>query len=77
MPWVQSMNTLGVIQAALVAGVEPACCYDADDNLPGALQWAATVAGDGPLVVAGSLYLVSDLLRLVRDAEHVNLQFWK
>ena len=29
-----------------------------------ALEWAAEISGGGPIVVAGSLYLVSDVLRL-------------
>ncbi|EKD16640.1 dihydrofolate synthetase Fol3 [Drepanopeziza brunnea f. sp. 'multigermtubi' MB_m1] len=75
MPWVQSARTPEISQAALDAGIDPGRCYDAGDNLPGALQWAATVAGDGPIVIAGSLYLVSDLLRLLRGAERVKSQF--
>ncbi|KAJ5051608.1 uncharacterized protein L3040_001383 [Drepanopeziza brunnea f. sp. 'multigermtubi'] len=75
MPWVQSAHTPEISQAALDAGIDPGRCYDAGDNLPGALQWAATVAGDGPIVIAGSLYLVSDLLRLLRGAERVKSQF--
>ncbi|KAL4978101.1 Mur ligase [Aspergillus desertorum] len=37
-------------------------------NIPGALDWACTRAEGGPLVIAGSLYLVSDVLRLLRAA---------
>ncbi|EFQ98842.1 folylpolyglutamate synthase [Nannizzia gypsea CBS 118893] len=33
-----------------------------------ALQWAHLIAADNPIVIAGSLYLVSDVLRLLRQA---------
>jgi hypothetical protein len=44
-----------------------------------ALMHAAEVAGGGPLVVAGSLYLVSDVLRGFRDwaDEHSTQKGWQ
>jgi folylpolyglutamate synthase/dihydropteroate synthase len=45
--------------------------YNAGSDVSGALRWAATVAAGGPIVIAGSLYLVSDVLRLLRDAERL------
>lgn len=74
MPWVQAMSPPDILTAASASGVESSQLYDAGDNLSGALRWAATVAGGGPIVVAGSLYLASDLLRLLRDAEHIKRQ---
>lgn len=42
--------------------------YNAGDDVPGALVRAVQMAGsDGPLVVAGSLYLVSHVLRYLKD----------
>lgn len=38
-----------------------------NDILAG-IDWASKVSQDGPLVIAGSLYLVSDVHRLLRDA---------
>lgn len=34
------------------------------------LKMASAAAGNGPLVICGSLYLVSDVMRLLRDAGH-------
>ncbi|PVH84354.1 FolC bifunctional protein [Cadophora sp. DSE1049] len=77
MPWVQAMPTHEIIDAAFERGVDSGRMYDAGDNLSGALRWAATVAGPGPVVVAGSLYLVSDLLRLLRNAKELEAQLTK
>lgn len=74
MPWVAGMSTTEILSAAVTAGVDPSQVYDAEEDLSGALRWAATVADGGPLVVAGSLYLVSDVLRLLRDAEQLKVQ---
>lgn len=71
MPWVQAMDTEDILHAASTAGVSPTCLHDSAADISGALRWAATVAQGGPIVVAGSLYLVSDVLRLLRDAEMV------
>lgn len=74
MPWVQAMPTHEIFKAAFERGVDSSRMYDAGDNLSGALRWAATVAGPGPVVIAGSLYLVSDLLRLLRNAKGIEAQ---
>ncbi|KAH7356631.1 Mur ligase [Rhexocercosporidium sp. MPI-PUGE-AT-0058] len=74
MPWVQAMPTHEIIEAVSKQGVDSARMYDAGEDLPAALRWAATVATAGPVIVAGSLYLVSDLLRLLRDADRVKAQ---
>ncbi|KUJ11997.1 FolC bifunctional protein [Mollisia scopiformis] len=70
MPWVQAMETHDIISAAAASGVDPTHLHGTGD-ISTALRWATTVAGDGPLVIAGSLYLVSDVLRLLREAEKV------
>lgn len=69
MPWVEAMAPEDILAAASTAGVETSQLHNAGDDLSDALRWAATVASGGPLVIAGSLYLVSDLLRMLRDAE--------
>lgn len=69
MPWVQAMAAPDILTAASAAGIRASQLYSAENDVSGALRWAATVAGGGPIVVAGSLYLVSDVLRLLRDAE--------
>jgi folylpolyglutamate synthase/dihydropteroate synthase len=66
MPWVQAAGTTRLsrhIQS--IRGVAAVKDFDAD--ILGALNWASTIADGGPLVIAGSLYLVSDVLRLLRD----------
>lgn len=69
MPWVKPMAAEKLVQA--VREIEPesgsievqAC----GSKVKSALRSASKEAAGGPLVVAGSLYLVGDLLRLVRD----------
>jgi folylpolyglutamate synthase len=72
MPWVQAMASQDILTAVGSSGaVASSQQYDAGTDISGALRWAATVAAGCPLVIAGSLYLVSDVLRLLRDAEQV------
>ncbi|KAI2630140.1 folylpolyglutamate synthase-like protein [Xylaria nigripes] len=66
MPWVKPTSSATLLQAADAIGVSVAAQRDAKADLKTALNWASELAGDGPLVVAGSLYLVSDTLRLLR-----------
>jgi len=75
MPWVQAMAAEDIWTAAVQSGISSSQIYDANTDLSGALRWAVTVAAGGPIVIAGSLYLVSDVLRFLRDAEHVQRQF--
>ncbi|KAL1983195.1 hypothetical protein VTN96DRAFT_369 [Rasamsonia emersonii] len=66
MPWIKATDTAHLskhIQST--QGVSAVKDFDAD--LLGAMNWASTVADGGPLVIAGSLYLVSDVLRLLGD----------
>jgi folylpolyglutamate synthase/dihydrofolate synthase len=74
MPWVQAMASLDILTAVSGRGVKPSQQYNAGTDISGALRWAVTVAAGGPIVIAGSLYLVSDVLRLLRDAEQVQTQ---
>ncbi|KAH8685613.1 Mur ligase [Tricladium varicosporioides] len=69
MPWIQAMPTTEILAAASSCGIDPAYVHDASLNLSDALRWGATVAQGGPLVIAGSLYLVSDVLRLLRNVQ--------
>jgi folylpolyglutamate synthase/dihydrofolate synthase len=71
MPWVESMAPQDILAAASASGVDATQLYNAEGTVSGALRWAATVANGGPIVIAGSLYLVSDVLRLLRDAEQM------
>ena len=71
MPWVEPMAPQDILTAASASGVDVTQLYNAEGTVSGALCWAATVANGGPIVIAGSLYLVSDVLRLLQDAEHM------
>ncbi|KAM3072301.1 folylpolyglutamate synthase [Clarireedia jacksonii] len=71
MPWVKAMAAGDVLESASAAGIDTAFLHNSGTDLSSALRWAVTVAQGGPIVVAGSLYLVSDVLRLLRDAETV------
>lgn len=74
MPWVKAMAAEVILDEATKAGVDKSRQYNAGDDLSGALRWAAEVSQGGPLVIAGSLYLVSDVLRLMRRGEETNGQ---
>ncbi|TVY43311.1 putative dihydrofolate synthetase [Lachnellula subtilissima] len=69
MPWVQAMDSKDILSAASNSGVKKTQLYNAGADVSGALRWAATVADGSPIVIAGSLYLVSDVLRLLRTAK--------
>lgn len=75
MPWVQAMDSQDILTTVAATGVNSSQQYDASTDVSRALRWAVTVAAGGPIVIAGSLYLVSDVLRLLRDAEQVRNQF--
>ena len=67
MPWVRPVaadELLDIAQSTTVLGDSHACV-----GLEDGLKWATDVAKGGPLIIAGSLYLVSDVLRLLRDAQ--------
>lgn len=68
MPWVSAASGEEVVRAARrVVTLDQV--GDSGLNVMGALLWAANVSRGGPLVIAGSLYLVSDVLRLLRQQE--------
>lgn len=69
MPWVQPMASKDILGSISNTGTETSQQYDAGSDVSGALRWAADTSAGGPLVIAGSLYLVSDVLRLLRSAE--------
>jgi dihydrofolate synthase len=71
MPWIEAMAPQGILTAAAACGIDTTQLHDSDGDLSGALRWAAAVSNGGPMVIAGSLYLVSDVLRLLRDADQL------
>lgn len=67
MPWVRSARTTDLISMAQsIRGIGMTKRFGAD--LLGGLKWCNEISGDGPLVIAGSLYLASDVLRLHRES---------
>ncbi|MCJ1225089.1 folylpolyglutamate synthase [Toensbergia leucococca] len=66
MPWVQPTKVEDILNAVQKTG-KVDHVHSVADNVEEALRWATTTSDGGPLVVAGSLYLVSDVLRLLRD----------
>ncbi|TKA68300.1 hypothetical protein B0A55_10866 [Friedmanniomyces simplex] len=71
MPWVQPLSSGAIAQAvessSFSASANPVSAVACARDLLGALQEASDKAESGPMVVAGSLYLVGDVLRLLRD----------
>ena len=67
MPWVRSVEEED-LQTALrtIHGIGPMKAFG-HGELADALRWASEVEPENPLVIAGSLYLVSDVLRLQRE----------
>ncbi|KAL8991034.1 MAG: hypothetical protein Q9177_000446 [Variospora cf. flavescens] len=66
MPWVSPIDSDTILETARLLGVT-GLLLNARRNVLGALQTAAGIAAGGPVVICGSLYLISDVLRLIRD----------
>jgi len=72
MPWVKPLPTARLLDAARSsASLETS--QDCGRDVLHALKAASKLAAGGPLVVAGSLYLVGDVLRSLRNSEGANL----
>ena len=68
MPWVCPLKADMILGAAQDLGISD-CSQALSGNLEQALHLAVQVSCGGPLVAAGSLYLVSDVLRLLKQAK--------
>ncbi|KAK5194757.1 folylpolyglutamate synthase [Exophiala xenobiotica] len=70
MPWVKSMDAVAlaeiVTESSPAAGIVEAA---ESGSVKAAITKAVKIAGQGPICIAGSLYLVGDVLRMMRDAE--------
>ena len=64
MPWVQSVEVEQILGAVGALDI-PVQAHGVTD-IEHALCWATQISNNGPLVVAGSLYQVSDVFRLLR-----------
>ncbi|KAL8727389.1 MAG: hypothetical protein Q9166_006061 [cf. Caloplaca sp. 2 TL-2023] len=67
MPWVSSVDAESVLEEARSLGIEGSL-QNAGKNVHAALRFATRTAAGNPIVIGGSLYLVSDVLRLLRDS---------
>lgn len=71
MPWVQSLDASDLadkVRQCTSGHVESApAAPNKGHNVASAIALAVTTAGGGPLCIAGSLYLVGDVLRLVEQ----------
>ncbi|RDL38067.1 uncharacterized protein BP5553_05500 [Venustampulla echinocandica] len=76
MPWVQATPPQDILAVAAASGVADGQMHNSGADTSDAMRWATAVAAGGPIVIAGSLYLVSDVLRLLRDAEQVQARYW-
>ncbi|KAJ5881763.1 uncharacterized protein N7529_000435 [Penicillium soppii] len=68
MPWVQSTDAAELASSIQsIQDLREVQSFGGD--LLSAIRWASGEAQGGPLVIAGSLYLVSDVLRLLRESQ--------
>ncbi|KAI1394308.1 FolC bifunctional protein [Hypoxylon trugodes] len=65
MPWVQPTNSATLLNTASQCGAAISSRFDASTDVRLALNWASQNSNEGPLVIAGSLYLVSDIFKLL------------
>ena len=68
MPWVSPEGADSILDTARDLGISD-CSQTFSGNLAQALRLAVQISDGAPLVAAGSLYLVSDILRLLRQAK--------
>jgi folylpolyglutamate synthase/dihydrofolate synthase len=71
MPWVKAMDASQVLSAVTECGISILQQHNSGNDISDALRWASTTAGGRPLVIAGSLYLVGDVLAHLRDASNI------
>ncbi|KKZ64371.1 folylpolyglutamate synthase [[Emmonsia] crescens] len=70
MPWVRSVETAELLSVVRGSIPDIARSEGFGGDILAGLKWADEISiGGGPLVIAGSLYLVSDVLRLLRGAK--------
>jgi len=70
MPWVKSMDAVALAEIVRESSPTTGIVEAAESgSVKAAITRAVRIAGQGPICVAGSLYLVGDVLRLMRNAE--------
>jgi len=68
MPWVRPIDITAIIESARGFGFLDQVLGASGPRIDNALRLATQISDGGPIVIAGSLYLVSDVLRLQRTA---------
>ena len=68
MPWVESSTTQDIMSAIKESKLKPTTESSIGHNLGDMLSFASRESNGGALVIAGSLYLAGDVLRLLRNA---------
>ncbi|KAJ8123660.1 hypothetical protein ONZ43_g437 [Nemania bipapillata] len=66
MPWVKPTSSATILQTIDKINILTTTRQDARTDIRAGLNSANKISENGPLVVAGSLYLVSDMLKLLR-----------
>lgn len=66
MPWVVSTASRSIVDAVKALGPWGDYVRDCGGNVKEAVRQGSEIAGEGPMVVCGSLYLVADVLRLLQ-----------
>ncbi|KAL9001213.1 MAG: hypothetical protein Q9169_000397 [Polycauliona sp. 2 TL-2023] len=66
MPWVVPVKAESILEVAKILGIEGSLDTASKDVFQ-SLHLATRTANGDPIVICGSLYLVSDILRLARD----------
>ncbi|KAL3481577.1 Mur ligase [Aspergillus californicus] len=70
MPWVKAADPEDLSSCVRdISSIGEVQSFSSDTL--GAIDWACTRANGNPVVIAGSLYLVSDVLRLLREANQL------
>lgn len=69
MPWVEPLTSADIVSTALEIGCDPRRVYDCGKDVRMALATTSKLAADCPIVIAGSLYLVSDILQNEREEQ--------
>lgn len=70
MPWIRAVGTSSLATCVQsIKGIGEVKEFEGD--IHAAIDWACGAAAGDPLVIAGSLYLVSDVFRLLRKAREI------
>ncbi|KAI1496080.1 FolC bifunctional protein [Biscogniauxia marginata] len=71
MPWIAPRKSSDILGAAIECGVAISAQHDARTNLLSALGWASETSNGGPLVIAGSLYLLQSVVNDMVPPAHL------